>query len=121
MVRELPRGISGSRFTKGAQAFDIRLKGFKVGMLTLHRVPGDITRHLNKDMERMAERVLKFAKENLEKKVYNPAGVKPESGGPHQVKGYHLSGDLWKSGRWNEISSEKAARETSISSPSLEG
>lgn len=119
MARELPRGVTGSRFTKGAQAFDVKLRGFKKGMLTLHRIPGDITKHFNNDMKRMAERVLKYALENLEKKVYEQAGVDPRTGGTHETKGYYLSGNLWRSGRWSEISNDKATTESSTESPFL--
>lgn len=119
MAKELSRGFTGSRFTKGGQSFNVGLEGFKKGMLTLHRIPGDVTKHLNRDMEKMAKRVLKYALENLKKKVYEPAGVNPEIGGPHQTKSYWLTGNLYKSGRWNEVSGSEAAEGTSAESPSL--
>lgn len=115
----LPRGATGSRFTRGRQAFDVKLRGFKTGMVILHKIPGDIVDHFNKDMEKMAGRVLKYAKENLETKVYNPAGVKPSTGGFHQTKRYWLSGNLWKSGRFSEISQSEADAATSQESPNL--
>lgn len=115
----LPRKATGSRFTKGTQAFDIQLRGFKMGIIALHKIPTDVHRHFNKDLEKMAKRVLKYALQNLDKKVYKPAGVDPLTGGPHQTKGYHLTGNLYKSGRWAKISEGEAKRGTSDISPNL--
>lgn len=115
----LPRKASGSRFTKGSQAFDIQLRGFKMGIIALHKIPMDVHKHFNKDMEKMAKRVLKYALENLDTKVYKPAGVDPKSGGKHREKGYYLTGNLYRSGRWARISEGEATRGTSGISPNL--
>jgi len=119
MPSSLPRGTSGALWTKGQQAFDVRIRGFKDGILTLHRIQVDIIEHFNKDLRDMAYKILKYSQENLEKKVYGPAGVSPSHGGVHQTRGYHLTGNLYRSGRVSRISSKEAAKGTSMESPAI--
>lgn len=115
-MAELQRGASGSRFTGGVQSFNVSLKGFKMGMGILHQVPLDIQEYFNKDTARLAEKILKYALENLMSKVYDPAGVDPHTGGYHQKKGYWVTGNLYRSGRWGVVSASEANNATSAES-----
>jgi hypothetical protein len=117
-MAELQRGASGSRFTGGVQTFNVKLAGFKTGMSILHQVPIDIKAYFNRDTARLAQRILKYALENLMSKVYDPAGVDPHTGGYHQKKGYWVTGNLYRSGRWGVVSASEANAATAYEAES---